>query len=82
MSASMHLVRIQDAQGRVVYETHAIEVIQDAEGVHPEVTSHRHDVIIRSRQHAEAIAAEHGYELLRQGDAWDSLPDDPVNGAE
>jgi hypothetical protein len=78
----MHLVWSQDAHGRVVYETHAIEVVQDAQGVHPDVTSHHHDVLIRSRQHAEAIAAEHGYELLRQGEAWDSLPDEPINGAE
>jgi hypothetical protein len=78
----MHLVWSPDADGRVIYETHAIEVVQDAEGVHPDVTSHRHEILVRSRQHAEAIAAEHGYELLRQGDAWDSLPDEPINGAE
>jgi len=82
MSASMHLVWSQGAHGPVVYETHAIEVVQDAEGVHPEVTSHRHDVLVRSRQHAEAIAAEHGYELLRQGEVWNSLPDEPFNGGE
>ncbi|MDX6330009.1 MAG: hypothetical protein QOI83_2392 [Streptomycetaceae bacterium] len=82
MSASMHLVRLQDTQGYIVYETHAIDVFQDADGVHPQVTSHRYEVRIRSRQHAEAIAAEHGYDLLRHGDAWDSLPDEPVNGAE
>jgi hypothetical protein len=35
----MHLVRLQDTQGYIVYETHAIEVFQDAEGVHPQVTS-------------------------------------------
>lgn len=75
MATSMHLVWSSAAPGSVVYETHAIEVVEEG-GVHGEVVSERHEVPVRSRAHAEEIAAEHDYELYRDGEEWESLPEE------
>ncbi|MFI2241318.1 hypothetical protein [Streptomyces chrestomyceticus] len=75
MATSMHLVWSSTAPGSVVYETHAIEVVEEG-GVHGEVVSERHEVTVHSRAQAEEIAAEHGYELYRDGEEWDSLPEE------
>ncbi|MFH8408189.1 hypothetical protein ACH4FX_25810 [Streptomyces sp. NPDC018019] len=75
MATSMHLVWSSAAPGSVVYETHAIEVVEEG-GVHGEVVSERHEVTVRSRAHAEEIAAEHDYELYRDGPEWESLPEE------
>ncbi|MEK8172590.1 hypothetical protein NKH77_35640 [Streptomyces sp. M19] len=71
----MHVVFSLTEPRRVIYETHSIETVTDGEGVHPTVRSETHEVTVDSRAQAEAIAAEEGYELLRKGDAWDSLPE-------
>jgi hypothetical protein len=76
MAVSMHVVWSKAEPGCVIYETHAIETITDGEGVHPTVTSHTYEVSLRSRAHAESIAEDEGYELLRKGEAWESLPDE------
>ncbi|WP_331771971.1 hypothetical protein OG948_51325 (plasmid) [Embleya sp. NBC_00888] len=75
MATSMHVVWKSEAAEHVVYETYSIEVVEDG-GAHGEVVSNRHDTVIRSRAHAREIAAEHGYELFSDGDAWGSLPEE------
>ncbi|MER6047595.1 hypothetical protein ABT168_09030 [Streptomyces sp. NPDC001793] len=75
MATSMHLVWSSVETGIVVYETHSIEVVDDG-GVHGEVASHRYETPVRSRAHAEEIAAENDYELFREGAEWDSLPEE------
>jgi hypothetical protein len=71
MGTSMHVVWSKKEPGQVVYETHKIVT---AEG-EPVVRSRRHEVPIRSRAHAAEVAAEKGYELFGQGEAWDNLPE-------
>ncbi|WKX72583.1 hypothetical protein [Streptomyces sp. XD-27] len=76
MAASMYVVWSAVEPGRVVYETHAIEAITDAAGVHAEVKSETHEVALRSRAHARSIAEAGGYELRGEGEAWESLPEE------
>ncbi|MBH5336986.1 hypothetical protein IHE55_20345 [Streptomyces pactum] len=76
MAVSMYVVRSATEPERVVYETHAIEAVADRAGVHAEVQSRTHDVTLRSKAHARAIAEADGYELREDGEAWESLPED------
>lgn len=76
MAVSMHVVRSKTDPGRVIYETHSIETISDEEGVHPTVHSDTYDIPLHSQAHAESIAEEEGYELLRRGEVWESLPEE------
>ncbi|MGK5632842.1 hypothetical protein, partial [Streptomyces sp. URMC 123] len=73
MAVSMHVVWSTVEPGRVIYETHAIETVADDDGVHATVNSKTYEVPLRSRAQAEMIAAEDGYDLRREGDAWNSL---------
>lgn len=73
MGTSMHVVWSSAEEGRVVYETYSITLAED--GVHGAVDSRHHEIPVVSRKQAEEIAAEHGYELLRKGEVWESLPE-------
>ncbi|MEU8570719.1 hypothetical protein AB0C51_20625 [Streptomyces pathocidini] len=77
MGTSMHVVWSKKEPGRVVYETYKIVAAagKDDGGPQPTVRSRRHEVPVRSRAHAAEIAAEKGYELFGEGEAWDSLPE-------
>ncbi|MDT3399086.1 hypothetical protein RKE29_20965 [Streptomyces sp. B1866] len=75
MAVSMHVVWSKTEPGRVIYETHSIETVSDGQGVHATVNSNTHEVPLHSREHAESVAAEEGYELFRKGEAWESLPE-------
>ena len=75
MGTSMHVVWSKKEPGKVVYETYAIVPKGNGENRHAAVRSHRHEVLVRSRTHAAQIAAERGYELFGEGEAWDSLPE-------
>jgi hypothetical protein len=76
MGTSMHVVWSKKAPDQVVYETYAIVATEKDDSPQPAVKSRRHEVRIRSRTHAAEIAAEHGYELFGEGEAWESLPED------
>lgn len=75
MGTSMHVVWSKKEPGKVVYETYAIVPKENGGESHAAVQSRRHEILVRSRAHAAQIAAEKGYELFGEGEAWDSLPE-------
>ncbi|MFG2195753.1 hypothetical protein [Streptomyces sp. NPDC048639] len=76
MGTSMHVVWSKKEPRQVVYETYKIVAAEKAEGPEPTVRSRRHEVHVRSRAHAAEIAADKGYELFGEGEAWESLPEE------
>jgi hypothetical protein len=76
MGTSMHVVWSKKEPGRVVYETYKIVATEKDDRREPTVRSRRHEVAVHSRAHAAEIAAEKGYELFGEGEAWDSLPEE------
>ncbi|MGP3999570.1 hypothetical protein [Streptomyces sp. 8N706] len=76
MGTSMHVVWSKKDPGKVVYETYAIVTTEKGDSPQAAVRSRKHEVVVRSRTHAAEIAAEHGYELFGEGEAWESLPEE------